>query len=217
MLPTRKQWREWSLPSRLTAIGTLLSALGLFLAVLFYFFPRASKIEVIAQQSKTPEIDAPKSKLLPSMVRTDGVYRLDDPDGATMLLGSIQKQPTRTWFRFFSDGEVTFGIEPILTGRFDEVRRALWLDRRIDGWSHGTVRYRGKWESIANDTLIEIRSESLPWRYSGSINTNKLTLDRIHVQENRHSLESTKVAHFHSVPQLARMEQDEVTLYSEDR
>ena len=33
ILPSRDQWRKWSLPSKLTAIGALLGAAGLILTL----------------------------------------------------------------------------------------------------------------------------------------------------------------------------------------
>lgn len=43
LIPTRKQWQHWTLPSKHTAIGAFLGAIGLALTIGFYFFPRASE------------------------------------------------------------------------------------------------------------------------------------------------------------------------------
>lgn len=40
MIPSREQWKRWSLPSKLTAIGAYVGILGLVLTVLFFFFSR---------------------------------------------------------------------------------------------------------------------------------------------------------------------------------
>jgi hypothetical protein len=39
MLPTKKQWQTWSLPSKLTAIGTYAGLLALLLTVMFFAWP----------------------------------------------------------------------------------------------------------------------------------------------------------------------------------
>src|SRR6266511_540798 len=41
LFPSRQQWENWSLPSRLTAIGSYLSIIGMGLTVAFFFWPRA--------------------------------------------------------------------------------------------------------------------------------------------------------------------------------
>lgn len=42
LLPTSKQWKSWSLPSRLTAIGTGLGAVGIALSLLPVMWPKES-------------------------------------------------------------------------------------------------------------------------------------------------------------------------------
>ena len=39
MIPSKSQWKRWSLPSKLTAIGTFVGILGVALSILFYVFP----------------------------------------------------------------------------------------------------------------------------------------------------------------------------------
>ena len=39
MFPTRQQWKNWSLPSKLTAIGAYVGIVGLVFAVFIYFNP----------------------------------------------------------------------------------------------------------------------------------------------------------------------------------
>lgn len=42
LIPTRAQWRGWSLPSKLTCIGAYLGVLSISLAVAFFLWPRPS-------------------------------------------------------------------------------------------------------------------------------------------------------------------------------
>lgn len=39
MFPTRKQWRAWSLPSKLTLVGTVAGIIGLLLSIVFFLIP----------------------------------------------------------------------------------------------------------------------------------------------------------------------------------
>ena len=39
LIPTKKQWKIWSLPSKLTCVGAYLGALSLFISIAFYFYP----------------------------------------------------------------------------------------------------------------------------------------------------------------------------------
>jgi hypothetical protein len=41
LVPTKRQWTEWSLPSQISYIGFLLAALGIPLWAISYFWPRA--------------------------------------------------------------------------------------------------------------------------------------------------------------------------------
>lgn len=43
MIPTKKQWRSWSLPSKLTLVGTYTGILGVFLSVFFFLLPTFNK------------------------------------------------------------------------------------------------------------------------------------------------------------------------------
>lgn len=39
LFPTKKQWKRWSLPSKLTAIGTYVGILGIAITLLLFFLP----------------------------------------------------------------------------------------------------------------------------------------------------------------------------------
>lgn len=80
LVPTSAQWRGWSLPSKLTCIGSYLGALSILLAVALYVWPRPAD-EVLAPtdfqvrlsvsahgQSLQPEYSPPKRVLLYSKV-----------------------------------------------------------------------------------------------------------------------------------------------------
>src|SRR6266487_7001 len=46
LLPTKRQWREWSLPSKLTCIGTYVTLLSILVSIAFYVWPfRGAKDE----------------------------------------------------------------------------------------------------------------------------------------------------------------------------
>lgn len=40
IIPSKNQWRKWSLPSKLTAIGTGLGLLGIFISIALYLVPK---------------------------------------------------------------------------------------------------------------------------------------------------------------------------------
>lgn len=50
--PTRRQWRSWSLPSKLTAIGTLMGIIGILVAVLVYILQVASPTRTLSGDDK---------------------------------------------------------------------------------------------------------------------------------------------------------------------
>jgi hypothetical protein len=62
LIPSKTQWRRWSLPSKLTCIGTYLAIFSIILAVLFYIWPRPSHQarheSGIAADSKPPVLSA---------------------------------------------------------------------------------------------------------------------------------------------------------------
>lgn len=47
MLPTKKQWAKWSLPSKLTAIGAYVGVLGVLLSI-FFFFITDTKQQIVS-------------------------------------------------------------------------------------------------------------------------------------------------------------------------
>lgn len=51
LLPSKKQWKSWSLPSKLTAVGTLCGVIGLVMAVLSFQPPFISK-EISSSEMK---------------------------------------------------------------------------------------------------------------------------------------------------------------------
>lgn len=44
LIPTSRQWRKWSLPSKLTAVGCYLAVLAILLTVVFYVWPRSGPL-----------------------------------------------------------------------------------------------------------------------------------------------------------------------------
>jgi hypothetical protein len=64
-VPSHTQWRTWSLPARLTAIGTLVGIVGLVTSVVFYVFPRGTgAIKVSPTVLSLPDSPAAKSDTL---------------------------------------------------------------------------------------------------------------------------------------------------------
>lgn len=47
MFPSSKQWKKWSLPSKLTAIGAFIGGLGIVLSIVFFIVPYIKKTEKI--------------------------------------------------------------------------------------------------------------------------------------------------------------------------
>jgi hypothetical protein len=58
LIPSRTQWKRWSLPSKLTCIGAYVGLLSVLLAVVFYLLPAANTVNknVAVSQSRFPEI-----------------------------------------------------------------------------------------------------------------------------------------------------------------
>lgn len=59
-IPTKAQWKTWSLPAKLTCIGTYLGALCLVLAIVFYIWPLGSdspKIDQTTIGSQSPIVN----------------------------------------------------------------------------------------------------------------------------------------------------------------
>jgi len=57
LIPTKAQWREWSLPSKLTCIGAYLGVLSIVLAVVFFVWPSP------APQKTQPSVDVGKDSV----------------------------------------------------------------------------------------------------------------------------------------------------------
>lgn len=76
MIPTRTQWKKWSLPSRLTAIGTYVGIIGLVLAVVFFVADFGGSDPVVYS---TPRIASPDSipfaRISGMMADTENVWR----------------------------------------------------------------------------------------------------------------------------------------------
>ncbi len=114
LLPTREQWKEWSLPSKLTAVGTLIGAVALVLSIYFYIAPNQNiSSETSADLSQTNRVDTISIPLVirnelaveaqinpaveyyilrPETPATDvqvesGVVRIQRPDGITTING----------------------------------------------------------------------------------------------------------------------------------
>jgi uncharacterized protein YjbI with pentapeptide repeats len=68
MLPTRKQWNNWSLPSKLTFVGLYVTVLGVILSIIFFLFPRSSKDEnkIIIEQQLNNQIITEISNVIKS-------------------------------------------------------------------------------------------------------------------------------------------------------
>lgn len=64
LIPTRSQWKTWSLPSRLTAIGALLGLVGVLLTVAFQLFPTSTKEAMPPAVSNKHSVALPPNDLL---------------------------------------------------------------------------------------------------------------------------------------------------------
>lgn len=57
MLPSRQQWRRWTLPTKLTAIGVYAGILSVVLSVLFYVLPPSTTVSPVAEPTAiTPDL-----------------------------------------------------------------------------------------------------------------------------------------------------------------
>ena len=61
LIPTRQQWRNWTLPSKLTAIGAYLGAIAIVAGVAFYLFPRRTGPAVVQTTHITATSSGPFS------------------------------------------------------------------------------------------------------------------------------------------------------------
>ncbi|HXJ56953.1 MAG TPA: hypothetical protein VNU68_09835 [Verrucomicrobiae bacterium] len=57
LIPTKTQWREWSLPSKLTCIGAYLGVLSIVLTVVFFAWPSPEPLKVL------PSVDVGKDSV----------------------------------------------------------------------------------------------------------------------------------------------------------
>src|SRR5689334_5918956 len=62
MFPSRKQWKKWSLPSKLTAIGAYVGIFALVLSVIFFVIPYFGQTEIIPA---VPEVALTTNEGLP--------------------------------------------------------------------------------------------------------------------------------------------------------
>lgn len=67
LLPTRKQWRGWKLPAKLTAIGAYAAVIAIPAMLLFYLFPRDSGPEVVHTTEIKTESSGPFSPAITTL------------------------------------------------------------------------------------------------------------------------------------------------------
>ncbi len=60
LIPNKTQWQTWSLPSRLTALGTLFGALGLLVTVILFLASGPARMQEPSQEPKTDARLAPQ-------------------------------------------------------------------------------------------------------------------------------------------------------------
>ena len=76
LIPTKQQWRDWSLPSKLTAISAYFGVLSLLVMIAFYLYPRNSGSVVI----HTSEISASSSGPFSPVISSQGTNaNVDEP------------------------------------------------------------------------------------------------------------------------------------------
>ena len=125
LIPTKAQWRSWSLPSKLTAIGTLISILMGVFAIIAYFVPYTPAINLPIQPAPDlnveritipvlirnklafdahidPQIEfyllRPETPVMDSQVEA-GVARLEQPHTVTAINGNYALTGCgKTWF-----------------------------------------------------------------------------------------------------------------------
>ncbi len=129
LIPSKKQWKEWSFPSKATVVGLYLCIFAIFLGTYFYLFPRTKtspktfekpivvlpdKIDLASSDSKIVEVknqDA-KQTLYSISVKLRGAFEELDPKEIHLR---SEKE-----YEFFS-GKLT-------DGRFEHIVRIVAID-----------------------------------------------------------------------------------------
>ncbi len=71
IIPTKKQWKKWSLPSKASYVGSVITILSIFLAIFLFFIDRsASSYPVEKKSTEIMEMDTTFAALLES-AKTD--------------------------------------------------------------------------------------------------------------------------------------------------
>ena len=81
LIPTRHQWRRWSTPSKLTAVGVCVSILSLLLAVTVLLSPWSFRSTPSAEQL---DCSSPTEKTIVNgkiTIPRPGCYAVDTPNG----------------------------------------------------------------------------------------------------------------------------------------
>jgi len=120
--PKKKQWKNWSLPSKLTAIGALLG----FLSFSFYFFEKSFNIlDWVLQDDLKPAVKPEVSVDLQfPYERVDGYFKQNkrNPELTITNRGSITISPVKVDVNMF-----------VLSPSLDEITSAAVLNYRTHG------------------------------------------------------------------------------------
>lgn len=121
LVPTYAQWRKWSLPSKLTAVGAILSALGIFLTLTLSMWP--VKDDKLGSPTEEASIGESRNILTSELARNAIKAMIYDFPGKSELQVRLITTPV--------NGLVAVGIEPpyrefpnVVLFQFDEgIRR----------------------------------------------------------------------------------------------
>ncbi|MEM5297269.1 hypothetical protein VSR82_23425 [Burkholderia sp. JPY481] len=133
LIPTKEQWDKWSLPSKLTFVGTFVGVLSLLLAVLFFLWPlifTSDPTEKRLDGALLAAIEDAKSiRNQLSSLKQIGELKLEgndiavpsSKDGPVIVESSAMKQ-------LMDDGDYYQRLSPLLRERlpkFIQIRNAL--------------------------------------------------------------------------------------------
>lgn len=96
MLPTKQQWKKWSLPSKVGYVGTSITILGFVISIIFYIFPPPLKDEgkAIFQQQLKNQITTEISKIVQSCETEKNKENGYGPSTTVLVLQGAKAIPT---------------------------------------------------------------------------------------------------------------------------
>ena len=88
LFPTSRQWKTWSLPSKLTAIGVYAGILGVVLAIAFWVLPDPNTLDTVRVNVIVLHIADLQERPVPGVkiaIAGDGGTGTSDPNGKTRI------------------------------------------------------------------------------------------------------------------------------------